>query len=98
MPICRSVQHDLHPPHEPVHEAAICDRSDLVGQDSSFDVEANRLVTRLRQPTHQRLAEMPCTTRDEDVRNVRSSILERDQAAHAARSKQSAIVSEAIRV
>jgi hypothetical protein len=41
---------------------------------------------------------MPCTTRDEDVRNVRSSILERDQAAHAARSKQSAIVSEAIRV
>ena len=52
-------------------------------------------MTCLRQPTHQRLAEMPCTTRDEDVRTVQSSILERDQAAHAARGKQSAIVSEA---
>src|SRR5262245_29567276 len=62
----RRVQNRMHTIHTPLDEAAIRDRPYFVGEVRFLDVNANRLVTRFKQPTHECLTQMSRAARDED--------------------------------
>src|SRR5438876_8850623 len=81
-------------PHAPVHAGAVHNRSNLVREGRLNDVEADRLVTGSSQRSHECLAEMPCTPRDEDDHTVPPPSWRTLDAPSACRTRRNAMVSD----